>query len=512
MSITADLVQRLYTPGSLTDGGRGVRFSLNNRLEDLQLTGVDELRVDGRAVATDHVRLQVDGSSRAAAEVTDQLPVFLRLGEQLEVAADGEALADGAHQIEVRLRSKPFGELRLSVQDTVRHGGGTHVHVPRDEADDYAEDIVRTRLEWVRARTGAGLQHATQVSWDPHRAKGNCENFVGAAQVPMGIAGPLRVNGEHARGDFLIPLATSEGTLVASYNRGMRALMLSGGATCTVHEDAMQRAPAFVFEDARRARDFVEWVRQNEPAIRLVAESTSEHLRLAYIDPYTASKFAFLRFGYHTGDAAGQNMASRATHAACMWILRQFDGVQRFYLESNLATDKKPSHINLLRSRGHRVTAEATLSRDVLHRQLRVEPETLAYHWGVASVGAFLAGAGNNGLHSANGITAMFIATGQDVANVAESSAAVVYTEVTPARDLYISVTIPSLIVATHGGGTGLPTQRECLELMGCTGPGTVRKLAEIVAGVVLAGEISLASAISAQDWVTSHERYGRHP
>ncbi|HEX6911538.1 MAG TPA: hydroxymethylglutaryl-CoA reductase, partial [Longimicrobium sp.] len=364
--------------------------------------------------------------------------------------------------------------------------------------------------EWLRAQTGVQMEQVTGVRFDPHCARGNCENFIGAAQVPLGIAGPLRVNGEHARGDFLVPLATSEGTLVASYNRGMRALMLSGGATCTVHDDAMQRAPGFVFADARKARDFVAWVRENEDGIRRVAQATSGWLSLAYVDAYTASKFAFLRFGYHTGDAAGQNMASRATQAACMWILQQVEGVQRFYLESNMATDKKSSQINVLRTRGHRVTAEATLPREVLRRELRVEPEALAYHWGVANVGAFLAGANNNGLHSANGITAVFIATGQDVANVAESSAAVVYAELTPAGDFYVSITIPSLIVATHGGGTGLPTQRECLELLGCTGPGTVRKLAEIVAGTVLAGEISLASAISSSDWVTSHERYGR--
>lgn len=511
MSITPEMVQRLYTPGSLVGGRPGVSFSLNNRLEDMQLTAVRELLLDGRPVPRDRVEVRMDGIAVAAPAISDRLPVDFRLGQQLEVTAGGVPLQAGPHQIEVLLESRPFGELRLDVNDALDTAHDGHDHVPRDERDDYAEEIIGIRQGWVRARTGASLEHVTRVSWDPHHAKGNCENLIGAAQVPLGIAGPLRVNGEHARGDFLIPLATSEGTLVASYNRGMRALMLSGGATCTVQDDAMQRAPAFVFADARRGRDFVRWIREHEDPIRLAAESTSRFLKLAYIDPYTASKFVFLRFGFHTSDAAGQNMASRATHAACMWILREFEGVQRFYLESNMATDKKSSQINLLRSRGHRVTAEATIPRDVLRRELRVEPETLAYHWGVASVGAFLAGANNNGLHSANGITALFIATGQDVANVAESSAAVVYTEVTPSRDLYISITIPSLIVATHGGGTKLPTQAECLALLECAGPGTVDKFAEIVAGVVLAGEISLAAAISAQDWVTSHERYGRN-
>jgi hydroxymethylglutaryl-CoA reductase (NADPH) len=164
-----------------------------------------------------------------------------------------------------------------------------------------------------------------------------------------------------------------------------------------------------------------------------------------------------------------------------------------------------------MRTRGKRVTAEAVIKREVLIQNMRVEPESLAYHYGVANVGALLSGANNNGLHSANGITAMFIATGQDVANVAESSAGLLYVELTPAQDLYVSITIPSLIVATHGGGTHLATQRECLEMLGCTGRGTVNKLAEIIGGVVLAGELSLASAISSSDWVSSHERYGRN-
>ena len=204
-------------------------------------------------------------------------------------------------------------------------------------------------------------------------------------------------------------------------------------------------------------------------------------------------------------------MVGRATFAACGWILDNYQGIRHFYLESNLATDKKASQVNLMKTRGKRVIAEATVKRDVLIERMRVEPESLFYHYNVSNVGSILSGANNNGLHSANGITAMFIATGQDVANVAESSAGIIYTELTPENDLYISMTIPSLIVATYGGGTGLPTQRESLELLGCYGKGKVKRLAEIIGGVVLAGEISLASAISSSDWVSSHEQYGRN-
>ncbi len=224
-----------------------------------------------------------------------------------------------------------------------------------------------------------------------------------------------------------------------------------------------------------------------------------------------ANKFVFLRFNFSTGDAAGQNMVGRATFAAYNWILENFDGIDSSYLESNFATDKKASHINIMRTRGKRVTAEATITRDVLRDHLRATPERLAHHYGVANIGAFLSGSTSNALQSANGITAMFIATGQDVANVAESSAGILYAELTSPGDLYISLTIPSLIVATHGGGTGLATQRECLEILGCYGQGKVNRLAEIIAAVALAGEISLGAAISSSDWVSSHERLGRH-
>jgi hydroxymethylglutaryl-CoA reductase (NADPH) len=308
-------------------------------------------------------------------------------------------------------------------------------------------------------------------------------------------------------------MATTEGTLVASYNRGIKVLNLSGGVHCSIVGDAMQRAPVFVFDSAREARDFVKWVEmpENFARIKEEAEATSSVAKLQYIDSYLASKFAYLRFNYSTGDAAGQNMVGRATFAACSWVLDNYEGIVHFFLESNFATDKKASQINIMRTRGKRVTAECTVKRDVLIEQMRVEPENLAYMAGVANVGSILSGANNNGLHSANGITAMFIATGQDVANVSESSAGIIYVELTEEKDLYISITIPSLIVASYGGGVGLATQRECLEFLDCYGKNKVNKFAEIVAGVVLAGEISLASAITSLDWVSSHEKYGRN-
>lgn len=308
-------------------------------------------------------------------------------------------------------------------------------------------------------------------------------------------------------------MATTEGTLIASYNRGIKLLNRSGGVKTTVVQDVMQRAPVFVFEDARGARDFSHWVHEHFAEIAEQAEGTSRVAKLKEIDHYLSNKFVYLRFNYSTGDAAGQNMVGRATFAASSWILDTYKDhrIVHYYLESNFATDKKASQVNIMRTRGKRVIAEAIVKRSVLQQVMRVEPEQLVYHSQVSNVGSILSGANNNGCHSANAITAIFIATGQDVANVAESSAGIVFSELTKEGDLYISITIPSLIVATHGGGTGLATQRECLEVMGCTGRGSVYRFAEIVAGVVLAGELSLASAISSSDWVSSHEQYGRN-
>jgi hydroxymethylglutaryl-CoA reductase (NADPH) len=511
MMIPSLLLKKLYTLGSLKNTPTGVQFAIKNRLSDAEIVGVTGIAINGDPVDLEKVVGLEDGSAVPVSQVDAAHPLPFPLRSVVTIQTGAPHLAKGKHQIEISVETRPFGKLQFKVEDAISDAVRPTVHLPRDERDDYSPEIIQQRQALIQQLTGMQPHHIARYSFDPHIAQGNCESFVGVAQVPIGCAGPLRVRGEHADGEFLIPLATSEGTLIASHNRGIKVLNACGGVKSTVVADAMQRAPVFVFADARAGREFVAWVNANIERIREEAEATSSVAKLLYVDPYLANKFAFLRFNFSTGDAAGQNMVGRATFAACSWILDNYAGVTNFYLESNFATDKKASQINIMRTRGKRVTAEATIARDVLIEQLRVEPEKLVYHYGVANVGAFLSGANNNGAQSANGITAMFIATGQDVANVAESSAGILYAELTPAGDLYLSLTIPSLIVATYGGGTGLATQRECLEMLGCYGKGKVNKLAEIVAGVTLAGEISLGAAISSSDWVSSHEKYGRN-
>jgi len=513
MFVPSALLKQLYTFGSLENTDQGVEFALKNRLKDATLTELTEVTIDGASVPDDAVHLFMsDGDTYTAEEISDDTPVDFPLRRTLHLRLDRPPLETGKHEIELSFRARPFGSLRFAVEDAITEQGDAMPRIPRDRDDNYSQAIIDERQQFVGDYSGTDLDHVTHYSFDPHTTEGNVENFTGVAQIPLGVAGPLTVEGEHARDDFLIPLATSEGTLVASYNRGIKVCNLSGGVKSTVVDDAMQRAPVFVFEDAREARDFTHWVDEHMDAIREEAESTSSVATLLRIDQYLSNNFAYLRFNYETGDAAGQNMVGRATFAACGWILDQYPReVQHFYLESNFATDKKASQVNVMNTRGKRVTAEATIDRKALVQHMRVEPESLHYHWNVSTVGAFLSGANNNGAHSPNAITALFIATGQDVANVAESSAGVLYTDVTDAGDLYISLTIPSLIVATYGGGTGLPTQRECLEMMNCYGKGNVQKFAEVVAGAALAGELSLGAAISSSDWVSSHETYGRN-
>jgi hydroxymethylglutaryl-CoA reductase (NADPH) len=383
--------------------------------------------------------------------------------------------------------------------------------IPRSPDNDYSAEWATKRREFLEQKTGANLTHTGQYSIGEDTLPGNVENFIGIVQMPVGVAGPVQINGEHADGLFYVPLATTEGTLVASYSRGMRVINECGGVKTTVVEQFMQRAPAFIFADAREAREFGKWVEDNMDGIRAAAESTTSVGKLMHIHQWSVARLRYLRFNYTTGDAAGQNMVGKATLAACEWIKATYPGKCLYLLSGNMDTDKKHSHLNMLHSRGKRVIAEITLKKEVLERVMKVDTKTLAKASVLANTGAMMAGAAYNGPHSANGIASLFIATGQDEANVVESHAGLLSHELLDNGDFYMAVTLPSLICATYGGGTGLPTQKECLELMGCYGKGKANKLAEIIAATVLAGDISLACAVIAGHWVSSHDKYGRN-
>ena len=389
--------------------------------------------------------------------------------------------------------------------------------IPRDNQNDYSREMVEKRQQFLEENTGAKLEHTKNYSFDPEGMSGNIESIFGVAQVPVGVAGPLLGNGEHAQGEFYGPLATGDGTMLASYNRGMKVIREAGGVTTTVVGQAMQRAPCFVFRNARHARDFEMWLVDNFDAIREVAESTTSVGKLNEIEHYCVHNFVFTRFDYSTGDAAGQNMTSRATFVACEWIREQYPALRHYLLSGNFDTEKRTSSVNMLKNRGKRVTAEITIPREVLERNLRITPEAMHYGQGIPTIASFMTNSSNNAAHPANGLAALYLATGQDIANIGESNQCTTYNRVTREGDYEFSITLPALIVATYGGGTSLPTQRECLEIMGCYGQGKAMKLAEIAAALVVAGELSLGAATRVDkatrrnEWVDAHERLGRN-
>ncbi len=389
--------------------------------------------------------------------------------------------------------------------------------IPRSNDNDYSPEIIAKRQRFLEQKSGTQLQHTKHFSFDPESMEGNCEHLFGVAQLPIGVAGPLLVNGEHAQGEFYVPMATIEGTLVASYNRGMRVIRESGGVTTTVVSEAMQRAPVFMFRNAREGRDFVQWLKDNFEVIKAQAESTTSVGKLLEIETYPAHNMVFARFDYSTGDAAGQNMTGMATYTACEWIRANYPGLRTYGLSGGWDTEKKTSYVNSLKGRGRKVTAELTIPRQVLENVLRTSPERLRNSHGINTLSAYMTGASNNAAHPANGLAALFMATGQDMANIGEANQCTVYSYVTNSGDLYYSITLPALIMATFGGGTSLATQRECLELMGCYGKGKAYKLLEIAAGMVVAGELSLVSAArtdketGTNEWVDAHEKLGRN-
>ena len=366
---------------------------------------------------------------------------------------------------------------------------------------------------------GVGLSSIGSTILDFEELVGrNIENPIGAVQVPVGVAGPLRVIGDYARGDYYVPLATTEGALVASINRGAKAITMAGGARAKVLRDGMARAPVFWTPSIVEARRLIDWVRENQEAVKRAAESTTRHGRLLEVQPFQAGNMVWLRFVYHTGDAMGMNMATIATDAAVEYILSNFPGQARLIaISGNMCTDKKPSAVNLICGRGKTVTAEATIPPDVFHRVFRVEPAEVEFvNRAKNLLGSAMAGSlGGFNAHIANIVAAVFLATGQDMAQVVESSMGYTWVETRSDGSLYISVTLPSLEVGTVGGGTRLPTQREALALLGAAGGGNppgsnARRLAEIITATVLAGELNLLAALAANELARAHRLLGR--
>lgn len=389
-------------------------------------------------------------------------------------------------------------------------GTGRGDLVPRMKGQGYTRQDVDRRREWVEAKTGCHFTHVGAYSIPSEEMRGNIENPIGTAQMPLGVAGPLLIHGTHARGTFYVPLATTEGALVRSYERGMVTLTRAGGAYARVYADENRIAPVFFFHDISDAHDFVQSLHENCETIRAEAESTTHHGKLLRLECHPIGREVIVNFCYSTADAQGMNMIAKATEQACRWIMHH-SRAKRFYIFSGFSSEKRATGSLLAGGKGKKVTAGACVPARLVQAYLHTTPAQLVDMWHHTMLGHVQANAiGYNG-HYANGLTALFIACGQDVANVVNAAVGMTNLELTEDGDLYASVTLPSLTVATVGGGTGLGTSRECLAMLGCTGSGQAAKFAEIVAATLLAGELSMGAAIASGEFVEAHETYGRN-
>lgn len=379
-----------------------------------------------------------------------------------------------------------------------------------------AADAAAARRQALERLTGATLTHTGKYSFDDAQVSGShCENLIGVAQVPVGVAGPLLVRGEHVDGEVYVPLATTEGALVASINRGCAAIRAAGGATVHVEDVGMTRAPVFRSSGLAQTREFLRWVSDNEDEIRSVAEGTSRFLQFVDIRPYAFGTTIFLRFRFRSGDAMGMNMATIACDQLVRELIEPATGVHCVALSGNYCTDKKPAAINFHEGRGKRIHAEAKLDADVLARLKTNSVDLLEVQYRKNLQGSIAAGSIGFNAQVANVLAAVFLATGQDPAHVVEGSMGITSIEPWEEGGVVASMYLPAVPLAAIGGGTALDTQREALAVLGVTPqpdrPGVAAlRLAEILGAAVLAGELSLLAAFTSQDLAGAHKRLGR--
>lgn len=339
----------------------------------------------------------------------------------------------------------------------------------------------------------------------------NIENFIGTVKVPIGLAGPLRVNGVHAQGDYYIPLATSEAALVASYHRGSLLISEAGGCSSLLLSEGVSRAPGFIFNKLSEAGLFVKWCVENLETFKEEAHKTTNHGKMQDMKVNVDGNHVYLIFEYKTGDASGQNMVTFATEAVVQYIVANSPVKPvHYFIEANLSGDKKASTQSFHSVRGKKVTAEVCLPRALVEKYLHTTPELMVKYWNISAVGGVLSGCIGTQGHYANGLAALYLACGQDVACVAESAIGITRLEMTAEGDLYACVTLPGIMVGTVGGGTKLPSQQACLKILGLSGAGHAAAFAEVCAGLILAGELSIQGAICAHHFSRAHNKLAR--
>ncbi len=382
------------------------------------------------------------------------------------------------------------------------------IPIPKFTNRNYEKEFIKKRLKWLSKQINYKLKHIGYFSEDPRNFKGNIENLIGVCQIPIGIAGPLLINGKNAKGYFYIPMATTEGALVATYHQGMRIITKAGGVNASILSGQIHISPVFFVEGLSDAQRFIKWVNSNFSFIKQEAEKTTDHGKLLKINSIIMGRRVVLKFIYNTQDAQGMNMINVATETACKYIMERTE--KRFYLRSKFSSVKVASFSNIHRGYGKEVFVDCIIPREII-KIFKTTPEKLYdYYTSCLLVNTHASTLGMTA-HIANGITAIYIACGQDVADVSTSHIGISMCELTEKKDLYISLYIPNLLVGTIGGGTGLGTQKECLNILGCYGGGKVNKLAEIITAASLAGELSVLIAVVNGTFVPAHQRLGRN-
>jgi hydroxymethylglutaryl-CoA reductase (NADPH) len=372
---------------------------------------------------------------------------------------------------------------------------------------------LKKRQDFLHLKTGKQFPNLfnQHVITDAAQVNGNCENFIGTAQIPIGIIGPLNIVGTAAQGDFYVPLATTEGALVASYHRGAKASRMCGGITSICFLEGVQRSPVFRFDNMGEMGKFLIFAIENSEKFQDVISTGSNHAKILDVRFNIEGNQLIINIEFYTADAAGQNMVTICTDILCKWLVENSPTKPNiWFVESNYSGDKKAAAVSFMHVRGKKVSAEVNLTKEVVEKILRCKPEDMVQYWQSSTIGVIQSGSIGAQGHVANGLTALFVATGQDIACISEASVGITRMELTTDGGVYVSVTLPNLIVGTVGGGTGLPTQRECLEMIDCYGNGKAQKFAEIAAGLALAGEISIAAAIASGQFSQAHQKFGR--
>ena len=372
------------------------------------------------------------------------------------------------------------------------------------KAQIYTADYVKKRIKWLNNNLDIDLHYITRYLDESERFKGYIENLIGAIQIPLGLTGPLRINGQFAKGLFFVPFATAQSTLVRSYDRGMVILTKCGGVKTFVSKDEIHITPVFWLKDLYQARAFTYWIKNNFAKIKKEIKKTTSHGELLKIQPRIIGRKVFLSFYYSTGDAMGLNIIVIATEKACEYISEKVR-VEKFYLRSNLSSDKKATFLNFINGYGKEVLAEALIPKEIIKKYLNTTSQEIYDFWHSAVLGGMQAGMIGINAHFANGLTAIFTACGQDIASIVNAHTGIGECEITQRGDLYTSLKIPCLPIGTVGGATSLPWQSECLKIIGCFGAGKANKFAEIIGATLLAGEISIIAALAGRYFAKAH-------